>query len=75
MKISDEDVRKLRKYARVKPVRNVHTEDVALYQSGLVDGMALLATEILAQLKPDDVPVPIGVYREGVIPEEEKESE
>lgn len=64
MKLSEEDVRKLRKYAAVPPTRKVHPEDAALYQSGLVDGMALLATEILGQLTSDDV-----------VPEEIKESE
>lgn len=64
MKLSDEDVRKLRKYAAVTPTRKVHPEDAALYQNGLVDGMALLATEILRQMTPDVA-----------VPEEIKESE
>lgn len=58
MKISDTVVKQLTKYAEVRPTRRVHPEDQDLYQDGLVDGMALLATEILEQLKPDDV-VPV----------------
>ena len=64
MKISDAIVKLLNEYS-VRPVsRNVHPEDLTIYNNGLTDGVTILSQEILAQLKPD----------EG-IPTEPKESE
>ena len=55
MKLSDAAVKLLKEYAARPLARNIHPEDLNVYNQGLVDGTAILAKEILDQLKPDVV--------------------
>ena len=54
MKLSDAAVKLLKEYAAKPLARNIHPEDLNVYNQGLVDGTAILAKEILDQLKPDE---------------------
>ena len=63
MKLSDAAVKLLKEYADKPLARNIHPEDINVYNQGLGDGTAILAKEILDQLKPDDV-VPVEVESE-----------
>ena len=64
MKLSDAAVKLLKEYSAKPLARNIHPEDLNVYNQGLVDGTAILAKEILDQLKPDVV-----------VPDDLKESE
>ena len=55
MKLSDAAAKLLKEYAARPLARNIHPEDLNVYNQGLVDGTAILAKEILDQLKPDVV--------------------
>ena len=63
MKLSDATVKLLQEYAAKPLSRNIHPEDATVYSQGLADGTAILAKEILEQLKPDVV-VPVELESE-----------
>ena len=54
MKLSDAAISYLKKQSEQKPSR-VHSEDLTVYNQGLVDGAAVTAQFVLDQLKPDVV--------------------
>jgi len=54
MKLSDAAIKLLKEYSAKPLARNIHPEDLNVYNQGLGDGTAILAKEILDQLKPDE---------------------
>lgn len=61
MKLHDIAVRVLRGIAAREPARNIHPEDMKVYERGLSDGNQILAEWVIEQLiedKPVEEPIP-----------------